>query len=223
MRRILFVISLLVVLNQIKSAEAINVDTWTGFVVYSVGLNIDLTDNITQPDGDEKFSRTFNHNLNGNGYTISGGNGGKIFFRFNKASGKIENVTFKDFKSLENSGGFFISSGSKIELDKVTFNNISNPLDGGHETSWGGALNVDANSQNIKISNSNFIDNIQHTTTDNNGNSLGGALHIQGKMSNNDYSRLEYLKDSKFAGNQMNAHNSNAYGGAIFFRHSNSL
>ena len=101
-----------------------------------------------------------NHNLNGNGYTISGGNGGKIFFRFNKASGKIENVTFKDFKSLKNSGGFFISSGSKIELDKVTFNNISNPLDGGHETSWGGALNVDANSQNIKISNSNFIEEI---------------------------------------------------------------
>ena len=216
MRRILFVISLLVVLNQIKSAEAVNVDTWTDFVVSSVGFNIDLTDNITQPDGDKKFSRTFNHNLNGNGYTISGGNGGKIFFKFNKASGKIENVTFKDFKSLENSGGFFISSGSEIELDKVTFNNISNPLDGGHETSWGGALNVDANSQNIKISNSNFIDNIQHTTTDNNGDSLGGALHIQGKMSDYDYSRLEYLKDSKFDGNQMNAHNSNAYGGAIF-------
>lgn len=216
MRRILFVVSLLVVLNQIKSAEAVNVDTWTGFVVNSVGFNVDLTDNITQPDGDKKFSRTFNHNLNGNGYTISGGNGGKIFFKFNKASGKIENVTFKDFKSLENSGGFFISSGSEIALDKVTFNNISNPLDGGHETSWGGALNVDANSQNIKISNSNFIDNIQHTTTDDNGGSLGGALHIQGKMSNNDYSRLEYLKDSKFDGNQMNAHNSNAYGGAIF-------
>ena len=115
MRRILFVISLLVVLNQIKSAEAINVDTWTGFVVDSfIGFNIDLTDNITQPDGDNEFSRIFNHNLNGNGYTISGGNGGKIFFRFNKASGKIENVTFKNFKSLENSGGFFIFSVLEI-------------------------------------------------------------------------------------------------------------
>ena len=225
MQKVLFAISLSIVLSQISNAQAVNVSSWNDFVT-------DVKDNsITQitVDGDftadteldtSKNSGTINRSL-----TISGsatnvptinGNEKNMYLRAGDGNTiTLENISFTKFKhypSTEKNSVFAAHRDGKFVLNNVTLSEISNK---DNMPMWGAVFSVSDHSS-ASISNSKFVGNAQRTTSSDKDGATSGVLNVQGKITSFEQSQLNELSNSSFENNSITATNTNAYGGAIF-------
>lgn len=218
MRRILFVVSLLTVLNQVNKAKAADVDNWYDFRV-AAGNNeeIVLTDNITVPAGMERLQ--MNSSVDGQGrFALQGTNTNEtgFFWNFLHANSTLSNLIIQDFKpsAQANDFGGVKLQWSSLALKNVLVQNFSNPS-GGVPIVYGGVFNISDGSV-MKIEYSHFLNNRQYANSATNGDAIGGVIQIQGRERSVS-SRIDYLKYSSFSNNAIISENAaHAYGGAIY-------
>ncbi len=226
MRRILFVVSLIIVLNKVNPANAEDVNNWDDFVTEASDghKTINLTDNLEAPaglhrlliNGSSSGRRYFS--VTGNSYSIKGNSAADtyLFWGLNYAQSTFSNLTLQDFRPSARSGDFggIKLQNSELTLNKFNVKNFSNPENGVSQV-YGGVLNITDGSV-LRLQSSEFSNNKQYASSANNGDAVGGVIHIQGKE-RNAASYIDFLKFSSFTDNAIISQGqANAYGGAIF-------
>lgn len=224
MPKVLFAVSLLVVLNQVSKVQAEDVNNWDSFV-QSVNSGKDTTV-VNGLEATSDLSKTFNNDVIISGQSEAknsiNGNNHRLFLRAgNRKTLTVKNLDFKNFNRFNPAQGhsnhhsIFSAMQGTIIFDNVGVENVAGKDDDDKEPIWGAVFNVSDNGS-AAIKNSIFNNNSSFTEATGEDNAIGGVINVQGKTVNYEQSNLTELSSSTFENNSIKATKTNAYGGVLY-------